>query len=95
MYVVVTTTGVGLKYFESFSRWGSYTIRSKLLDCGSARLEGNPLFLKIDQGHPKSTLRHQENRILGEIVEEKIAQIFAVVFENYKFLDQASPSGII
>ncbi|KAI3729302.1 hypothetical protein L6452_17956 [Arctium lappa] len=94
MYVVVTTIGVALKYLESFSRWGSYTIRSKLLDCGSARVEGNPLFLKIDQGHPKSTLRHQENRILGEI-EEQTGQIFAVVFESYKFLDQASPSGII
>lgn len=35
-----------------------------------------------------------QNRILGEI-EEQIEQIFAVVFENYKSLDELSPSGII
>ncbi|XP_024968890.1 uncharacterized protein LOC112508492 [Cynara cardunculus var. scolymus] len=48
----------------------------------------------IMKGHTKSTLSHQENRILGEI-EEQIEQIFAVVFENYKSLDEASPSGIM
>ncbi|KAI3761739.1 hypothetical protein L1987_52160 [Smallanthus sonchifolius] len=48
----------------------------------------------IMKGHAKSTLSHQENRILGEI-EEQIEQIFAVIFENYKSLDELSPSGII
>nr|GEY35268.1 uncharacterized protein [Tanacetum cinerariifolium] len=35
-----------------------------------------------------------KNRILGEI-EEQIEQILAVVFENYKSLDENSPSGMI
>nr|XP_043617097.1 uncharacterized protein LOC122588943 [Erigeron canadensis] len=48
----------------------------------------------IMKGHTKSTLSHQENRILGEI-EEQIEQIFAVVFENYKSLDELIPSGIM
>ncbi|KAJ0694111.1 hypothetical protein HanPI659440_Chr15g0605101 [Helianthus annuus] len=48
----------------------------------------------IMKGHTKGTLSHQENRILGEI-EEQIEQIFSVVFENYKSLDELSPSGVI
>ena len=35
-----------------------------------------------------------QNRILGEI-EEQIEQILAVVFENYKSLDENSPSGMM
>lgn len=35
-----------------------------------------------------------QNRILGEI-EEQIEEIFAVVFENYKSLDELSPSGMM
>lgn len=35
-----------------------------------------------------------QNRILGEI-EEQIEQILAMVFENYKSLDESSPSGIV
>ncbi|KAI3825941.1 hypothetical protein L1987_07702 [Smallanthus sonchifolius] len=50
-----------------------------------------PVMMK---GHSKSTLSHQENRILGEI-EEQIEQILALVFENYKSLDEQSPSGIM
>ncbi|PWA52563.1 hypothetical protein CTI12_AA453550 [Artemisia annua] len=42
----------------------------------------------------KSTLSHQENRILGEI-EEQVEETFAVVFENYKSLDESSPSGMM
>ncbi|KAK4356224.1 hypothetical protein RND71_025195 [Anisodus tanguticus] len=42
---------------------------------------------------PNSSLSHQENRILGE-VSEKIEQIVALVFENYKSLDESLPSGI-
>ncbi|KAK9063154.1 hypothetical protein SSX86_017024 [Deinandra increscens subsp. villosa] len=48
----------------------------------------------IMKGHSKSTLSHQENRILGEI-EEQIEQILGLVFENYKSLDEQSPSGIM
>ncbi|KAJ8544055.1 hypothetical protein K7X08_025673 [Anisodus acutangulus] len=40
-----------------------------------------------------SSLSHQENRILGE-VSEKIDLIVALVFENYKSLDESLPSGI-
>ncbi|KAL0909052.1 hypothetical protein M5K25_023574 [Dendrobium thyrsiflorum] len=39
-------------------------------------------------------LSHQENRILGE-VEEQIEVILATVFENYKSLDESSPSGLV
>ncbi|KAJ9567728.1 hypothetical protein OSB04_003694 [Centaurea solstitialis] len=48
----------------------------------------------IMKGHRKSTLSHQENRILGEI-DEQIEQILALVFENYKSLDEQSTSGIM
>ncbi|OIT28396.1 PREDICTED: uncharacterized protein LOC109212700 [Nicotiana attenuata] len=48
----------------------------------------------IMKGRSKSTLSHQENRILGE-VEDQIEQIFALVFENYKSLDESTPSGIM
>ncbi|KAG0476501.1 hypothetical protein HPP92_013342 [Vanilla planifolia] len=41
----------------------------------------------------KKGLSHQENRILGDI-EEQIGIILALVFENYKSLDESSPSGI-
>ncbi|CAI9116173.1 OLC1v1017257C1 [Oldenlandia corymbosa var. corymbosa] len=48
----------------------------------------------IMKGHSKTTLSHQENRILGEI-ENQLEQIFCLVFENYKSLDESSPSGIM
>ncbi|KAG9450790.1 hypothetical protein H6P81_010755 [Aristolochia fimbriata] len=51
----------------------------------------SPILLK---GRSKSTLSHQENRILGEI-EEQINHILAVVFENYKSLDEFSTSGLM
>ncbi|KAL4566068.1 hypothetical protein LXL04_030178 [Taraxacum kok-saghyz] len=50
-----------------------------------------PVMMK---GHSKSALSHQENRILGEI-DEQIEQILALVFENYKSLNEQSPSGIM
>lgn len=50
-----------------------------------------PVILK---GHAKSTLSHQENRILGE-VEDQIDQILSSVFENYKALDESLPSGMM
>uniref|UniRef100_A0A0D9VLB6 Uncharacterized protein n=1 Tax=Leersia perrieri TaxID=77586 RepID=A0A0D9VLB6_9ORYZ len=40
-----------------------------------------------------AALSHQENRILGE-VEEQIEQTLAMVFENYKSLDESLPSGL-
>ncbi|KAK3155350.1 hypothetical protein QOZ80_2BG0202080 [Eleusine coracana subsp. coracana] len=40
-----------------------------------------------------SALSHQENRILGE-VEEQTEQTLAMVFENYKSLDESMPSGL-
>ncbi|XP_058097001.1 uncharacterized protein LOC131242416 isoform X2 [Magnolia sinica] len=51
----------------------------------------SPVILK---GRSKNTLSHQENRILGEI-EEQIEQIIALVFENYKSLDESTPSGMM
>ncbi|CAI9291706.1 unnamed protein product [Lactuca saligna] len=50
-----------------------------------------PVMMK---GNTKSALSHQENRILGEI-DEQIEQILALVFENYKSLNEQSPSGIM
>ncbi|KAK4359130.1 hypothetical protein RND71_021359 [Anisodus tanguticus] len=65
----------------------------------------------IMKGRSKSTLSHQEipsysvtssssklyatsNCILGEI-EDQVEQIFALIFENYKSLDESTPSGIM
>uniref|UniRef100_A0A5B6ZKD2 Pesticidal crystal cry8Ba protein n=1 Tax=Davidia involucrata TaxID=16924 RepID=A0A5B6ZKD2_DAVIN len=48
----------------------------------------------IMRGNIKSTLSHQENRILGE-TEDQIEQILSLVFENYKSLDESAPSGIM
>ncbi|XP_052141879.1 uncharacterized protein LOC127761609 [Oryza glaberrima] len=41
-----------------------------------------------------AALSHQENRILGE-VEEQIEQTLAMVFENYKSLNESLPSGLV
>ncbi|XP_021740327.1 uncharacterized protein LOC110706680 [Chenopodium quinoa] len=51
------------------------------------------LYPVVMKGHTKSTLSHQENRILGE-VEDQIEQILALAFENYKSLDESLPSGM-
>ncbi|KAG8373426.1 hypothetical protein BUALT_Bualt11G0023000 [Buddleja alternifolia] len=48
----------------------------------------------IIKGKTKHTLSHQEVRLLGEVSEE-IEQILTLVFENYKSLDESSPSGIV
>ncbi|KAL3630486.1 hypothetical protein CASFOL_023470 [Castilleja foliolosa] len=50
-----------------------------------------PVVLK---GKTKHSLSHQEVRMLGE-VSEQIEQILALVFENYKSLDELSPSGLV
>ena len=39
-------------------------------------------------------MSHQENRILGEI-KDQIEQVLALVFENYKSLDESFASEII
>uniref|UniRef100_A0A5B6Z999 Pesticidal crystal cry8Ba protein n=1 Tax=Davidia involucrata TaxID=16924 RepID=A0A5B6Z999_DAVIN len=48
----------------------------------------------VMKGNIKHTLSHQENRILGEVFD-RIEQILALVFENYKSLDESSPSGMV
>ncbi|XP_009122050.1 uncharacterized protein LOC103846803 isoform X1 [Brassica rapa] len=41
----------------------------------------------------KATLSHQENRMLAEI-DEKVQHVLALIFENYKSLDESCFSGI-
>ncbi|XVE95208.1 hypothetical protein REPUB_Repub02eG0076300 [Reevesia pubescens] len=48
----------------------------------------------VMKGHTKRILSHQENRILGE-TKDQIEQIFSLVFENYKSLDESSFLGIM
>lgn len=50
-----------------------------------------PVLMK---GHSKSTLSHQENRILGE-TKDQIEHILSLVFENYKSLDESALLGIM
>ncbi|RAL45738.1 hypothetical protein DM860_009602 [Cuscuta australis] len=47
----------------------------------------------VMKGRTKNSLSHQENRILGE-VSEKVEEIIALAFENYKSLDESLPTGI-
>ncbi|KAF7817018.1 plant/MNA5-17 protein [Senna tora] len=47
----------------------------------------------IMKGNTKTSLSHQENRILGE-TKDQIEQILTLAFENYKSLDETSFSGI-
>ncbi|KAJ8765623.1 hypothetical protein K2173_014745 [Erythroxylum novogranatense] len=48
----------------------------------------------VTKDNRKSVLSQQENRIFGEF-EDKIHQVLALVFENYKSLDELSPSGMM
>ncbi|GLT79898.1 hypothetical protein SLA2020_513670 [Shorea laevis] len=48
----------------------------------------------VMKGNSKSTLSHQENRILAE-TKDQMEQILSLVFENYKSLDESSLSGIL
>ncbi|ONK75633.1 uncharacterized protein A4U43_C03F18930 [Asparagus officinalis] len=48
----------------------------------------------ILRSRSKNALSHQENRILGEVVEQ-LEMILAMGFENYKSLDESSPSGMV
>ncbi|KAG5543870.1 hypothetical protein RHGRI_016584 [Rhododendron griersonianum] len=52
------------------------------------------LYPVVMKGNSRRTLSHQENRILGEI-EDQINEILALVFKNYKSLDESVPSGIM
>ncbi|KAK6940229.1 hypothetical protein RJ641_029760, partial [Dillenia turbinata] len=47
----------------------------------------------VMKGPTRHSLSHQENRMLGEI-EDQVGQLLALVFENYKSLDESSPLGI-
>ncbi|XP_051117593.1 uncharacterized protein LOC127242192 [Andrographis paniculata] len=47
----------------------------------------------VIKGKSKSTLSHQEVRMFGEVSDE-IEQILTLAFENYKSLDESSPSGL-
>ncbi|GAB2219633.1 hypothetical protein Droror1_Dr00007270 [Drosera rotundifolia] len=52
------------------------------------------LYPVVMKGNVKSSLSHQENRILGE-VQDEIGQVLALTFENYKSLDESFTSGIM
>ncbi|XP_028098163.1 uncharacterized protein LOC114297880 isoform X2 [Camellia sinensis] len=48
----------------------------------------------VMKSNVKGALSHQENRILGEVFD-RIEEILALVFENYKSLDESSQSGMV
>ena len=75
-------------------RYLSYVMNVATPTADCLTLVYNLLLPVVMKGHSKSTLSHQENRILGEITNQ-IEQILALVFENYKPLDESSVSGII
>ncbi|XP_057442468.1 uncharacterized protein LOC130734157 [Lotus japonicus] len=75
-------------------RYLSYVmdVATPTADC--LNLVYNLLAPVIMKGNGKTSLSHQENRILGE-TKDQIELIFSIVFENYKSLDESSFSGII
>ncbi|KAK7321261.1 hypothetical protein VNO77_31727 [Canavalia gladiata] len=75
-------------------RYLSYVmdVATPTADC--LNLVYNLLAPVIMKGNGKTSLSHQENRILGE-TKDQIEQILTLVFENYKSLDESSFSGII
>ncbi|XP_052197461.1 uncharacterized protein LOC127804619 isoform X2 [Diospyros lotus] len=48
----------------------------------------------VMEGKANGTLSRQENRIMGEVFDQ-VERILALVFENYKSLDESSQLGII
>ncbi|XP_031492844.1 uncharacterized protein LOC116259261 [Nymphaea colorata] len=52
------------------------------------------LLLPVVKSRNENKLSRQEKRILGE-TEEQIEQILALLFENYKSLDESSTSGLL
>ncbi|BAT81923.1 hypothetical protein VIGAN_03183600 [Vigna angularis var. angularis] len=75
-------------------RYLSYVmdVATPTADC--LNLVCNLLVPVIMKGNGKTSLSHQENRILGE-TRDQIEHILTLVFENYKSLDESSFSGII
>ncbi|TYH72274.1 hypothetical protein ES332_D05G242800v1 [Gossypium tomentosum] len=84
----------GVSDFYTKLRYLSYVmdVATPTADC--LTLVHELLMPVIMKGHSKSTLSHQENRILGE-TKDQIEQILSLVFENYKSLDESSLSGIM
>ncbi|XP_024531111.1 uncharacterized protein LOC9632175 [Selaginella moellendorffii] len=60
-------------------------------DCLSLIYE---LLIPIITARDESELNRQEKRIFAD-VEEQLSQLLAFVFENYKSLDESSPSGFL
>eukprot|EP01018_Ginkgo_biloba_P005667 Gb_02174 [translate_table: standard] len=52
------------------------------------------LLVPVVKARDENTLSRQEKRILGDI-EEQVEQLLALVFENYKSLEDSSPSGLV
>lgn len=52
------------------------------------------LLVPVVSARDESTLSRQEKRILGDI-EDQVEQLLALVFENYKSLDDSLPSGLV
>ncbi|MCH98958.1 hypothetical protein A2U01_0019967, partial [Trifolium medium] len=75
-------------------RYLSYVmdVATPTADC--LNLVYNLLAPVVMKGNSKTSLSHQENRILGETKDE-IEQILTLTFENYKSLDESSFSGIV
>lgn len=75
-------------------RYLSYVmdVATPTADC--LNLVYNLLAPVIMKGNSKTSLSHQENRLLGETKDE-IEQILTLTFENYKSLDESSFSGIV
>ncbi|KAG0497619.1 hypothetical protein HPP92_002310 [Vanilla planifolia] len=88
--VVEMNPGIG----ETHSLYLSYTmdVATPTADC--LMLVHDLLLPVIEKSCKKNGLSHQENRILGEI-REQIEEILSLVFENYKSLDESSPSGLV
>ncbi|CDP11484.1 unnamed protein product [Coffea canephora] len=75
-------------------RYLSYVmdVATPTADC--LKLVHDLLYPVLMKGHSKTSLSRQEKRILGEI-EDQLEQIFALVFQNYKSLDESLSSGIM
>lgn len=84
----------GVSFVYTKLRYLSYImdVATPTADC--LNLVYDLLMPVVMKGHSRSTLSHQENRILGE-TKDQIEQILALVFENYKALDESAFSGII
>ncbi|GAB2260428.1 hypothetical protein Droror1_Dr00011283 [Drosera rotundifolia] len=75
-------------------RYLSYVIDVATPTADCLNLVYDLLYPVVMKGNAKSSLSHQENRILGE-VQDEIGQVLALTFENYKSLDESFTSGIM